>query len=395
MGALEGIRVLDLAILVQGPQAAAMLHDLGASVIKVELPGVGDLGRWLRTAPDQQASGFFEGCNRGKRSVTLDLRRPGGHRAVLRLVEQADVLIHNFVPGTMEAWGLSYEVLAERNPRLVYATGSTFGPVGPDATREGADTLGQAAGGLMSTTGCDGEAPTAVGAVIADHIGSQNMVTGILAALLHRERSGRGQRVDVSLLGGQIWAQCSEYSHYLLHGQVPGRSNRGHPLIKGLLRVVPTADGWIQLVGVPPHLWPAFARAIDRPDLVEDPRFNTLLLSPENLAELCRLADEIFPTRTTAEWCERLAAAGQRFAPVRDYAEVAADPGAFVNGYLVEVDHPERGRTVVVGSPIRLSETPAVPGVVAPELGQHTEEVLLEAGFGWDEIEQLRADGAW
>ena len=395
MGALEGIRVLDLAILVQGPQAAAMLHDLGASVIKVELPGVGDLGRYLRTSPDQTASGFFEGCNRGKRSVTLDLRRPGGVRAILRLVEQADVLIHNFVPGTMEAWGLSYEVLAERNPRLVYATGSTFGPVGPDATREGADTLGQAAGGLMSTTGCDGEAPTAVGAVIADHIGSQNMVTGILAALLHRERSGRGQRVDVSLLGGQIWAQCSEYSHYLMHGQVPGRSNRGHPLIKGLLRVVPTADGWMQLVGVPPHLWPAFARAIDREDLVDDPRFNVLLPSPENLAELCRLADEIFPTRTTAEWCERLAAAGQRFAPVRDYAEVAADPGAFVNGYLAEVDHPVRGRTVVVGSPIRLSDTPTVPGVVAPELGQHTEEVLLEAGFGWDEIEQLRADGAW
>lgn len=396
MGALDGITVLDLAILVQGPQAAAMLHDLGASVIKIELPGVGDFGRYLRTDPSQPASGFYEGCNRGKRSVVLDLRTPGGKRALLRLVERADVLLHNFVPGTMEAWGLSYETLAEVNPRLVYAGGSTFGSLGPDAHREGADTLGQAAGGLMSTTGCDGEPPTAVGVVIADHIGSQNMVSGILAALLHRERvSGRGQRVDVSLLGGQIWAQCSELTHYLLHGEIPGRANRGHPLIKGLLRTVPTSDGWIQLVGVPRHLWPAFARAIDRPDLVDDPRFDAVLLAPEDLAWLCRLVDEVFPTRTTDEWCERLAAAGQRFAPVRDYAAVAADPGVLENGYLVEVDHPERGRTLVVGSPIRLSETPTVPGVVAPELGQHTEEVLLEAGFSWDELEQLRADGAW
>lgn len=395
MTALAGIRVLDLAILVQGPQAAAMLHDLGASVVKVELPGVGDLGRYLRTSPDQAASGFFEGCNRGKRSVTLDLRRPGGVRALFRLVEQADVLIHNFVPGTMEQWGLSYGVLAARNPRLIYAGGSTFGARGPDATREGADTLGQAAGGLMSTTGSDGEAPTAVGAVIADHIGCQNMVTGILAALFHRERTGEGQKVEVSLLGGQIWAQCSEMTHYLLHGQVPGRSNRGHPLIKGLLRVVPTADGWIQLVGVPQHLWPAFAEAIDRPDLAEDARFRVLLPAPDDLAELCRLVDSIFPTRTTAEWCERLAAAGQRFAPVRDYAQVAADPGAYLNGYLVEVDHPERGRTTVVGNPVQLSATPTVAGVVAPELGQHTEEVLLEAGFSWEDIAELRAEGAY
>ncbi|MGD9749754.1 MAG: CaiB/BaiF CoA transferase family protein [Acidimicrobiia bacterium] len=396
MGALDGITVLDLAILVQGPQAAAMLHDLGATVIKVELPGFGDLGRYIRSDPAQGASGFFEGCNRGKRSVTLDLRTAGGKRALRRLVERADVLIHNFVPGTMESWGLSYEELSAINPALVYAGGSTFGPLGPDAAREGADTLGQAAGGLMSTTGSDGEPPTAVGAVIADHIGCQNMVSGILAALLHRERrSGRGQRVEVSLLGGQIWAQCSELTHYLLHGQVPGRANRGHPIIKGLLRMVPTADGWIQLVGVPRQLWPAFAHAIDRPDLADDPRFLTLLYAPEDLAELCRLVDEVFPTRTTAEWCERLLAAGQRFAPVRDYAEVAADPGAVANGYLVEVDHPERGRCLVVGNPIRLSDTPTVAGVVAPELGQHTEEVLLEAGFSWEEIEQLRADGAW
>ncbi|MEZ5266779.1 MAG: CoA transferase [Acidimicrobiales bacterium] len=294
MGALDGITVLDLAILVQGPQAAAMLHDLGATVIKVELPGFGDLGRYIRSDPAQGASGFFEGCNRGKRSVTLDLRTAGGKRALRRLVERADVLIHNFVPGTMESWGLSYEELSAVNPALVYAGGSTFGPL-PDATREGADTLGQAAGGLMSTTGSDGEPPTAWSGHRRPHRLPEHGERHPRRAVAPGAPLGPGQRVEVSLLGGQIWAQCSELTHYLLHGQVPGRANRGHPIIKGLLRMVPTADGWIQLVGVPRQLWPAFAHAIDRPDLADDPRFLTLLYAPEDLAELCRLVDEIFP----------------------------------------------------------------------------------------------------
>jgi formyl-CoA transferase/CoA:oxalate CoA-transferase len=395
VGPLDGCTVLDLAILVQGPQAAALLRDMGASVVKVEMPGSGDLARWIHLGADDARSAFFVGCNRDKRSVVLDLRTPGGARALRRLVERADVLIHNFVPGTMERWGLSYEVLSAINPRLVYATGSSFGPVGPDCEREGADTVGQAAGGLISTTGLDDGEPTPVGAVIADHMGSMNMVAGILAALLHRERSGRGQRVDVSLLGGQIWGQASEYTAYLLSGRVPGRSNRGHPLITGLLRMVPTADGWIQLVGVPPNLWEGFAMAMDRPDLVHDPRFGSLLMTRENYTELCRIVDAEFPKRTTAEWTERLLAARQRFAPVRDYAEVVADPGATENGYFAVVEQPDGGTVTVVGCPIRMSDTPLAAGAVAPELGQHTEEVLLEAGFDWDGIEALRAEGAF
>ncbi len=394
MTALQGIRMLDLSILVQGPQAATMLHDHGAEVIKIELPGLGDLARWIQIGDGDTRSGFFEGCNRGKRSLAVDLRTPGGAEILRRLVARSDVLIHNFVPGTMERWALSYEELSSINPRLVYATGSSFGPLGPDATREGADTIGQAAGGLMSTTGTDGDAPTAVGFVVADHIGSLNMVVGITTALLHRTESGRGQRVDVSLLGGQIWAQASELSHYLLSGKVPGRSNRGHPLIHGLLRLVPTADGWIQLVGVPAQLWPAFARAIDREDLVDDERFAATFLAPPHLAALRQLVDEVFPTRTTAEWTERLLAAGQRFAPVRDYAEVAADQGSRDNGYLVDVEHPDYGPTTVIGSPIRFSETPAAVGIVAPELGQHTEEILLEIGYTWDDIDAFRNAGA-
>lgn len=395
MGALSGIRVIDLSIVVQGPQAGAMLADLGADVIKVELPGMGDMARWIFADPDDEVSGFFEACNRGKRSVTLDLRTAGGSRAARRLIEGADVVLSNFVPGTMEQWGLGYEELSALNPRLVYGAASAFGPIGPDADREGADLVAQAASGLISTTGVDGGEPTPVGAAIADHSGSQNLVIGVLAALLHRAESGVGQKVEVSLLGAAIWAQASEYSSYLATGNKPGRANRGHPLVLGALRMFPTSDGWIVLVGVPPHLWPGFGRALERPDLAEDPRYNTLHLEPGDMRDLFEILDEIFQTRSTAEWSDRLAAEQQRFAAVRGYDEVLADPQAWLNGYFAEGEHPVRGQVKVVGNPLRLSETPTVPGIVTPELGQHTEEVLIEAGFSWSEIAELQADGAW
>ncbi len=395
VSALDGIKVLDLSILVQGPQAAQMLHDLGADVIKVELPVAGDLARHIVISPDDRRSGVWEACNRGKRSITLDLRQPGGKTALRRLVEQSDILIHNFVPGTMELWDLSYESLRAINPRLIFATGSSFGPLGPDAHREGADTLGQAWGGLISTTGTNDGDPTPVGALIADHSGCQNMVTGILAALFHRERTGEGQRVDVSLLGAMIWAQASELAHQSMSGRLLGRANRGHPLIRALLRMIPTSDGWIQMVGVPPQLWPGFCRAIERPDLIDDPRFATLFVTPESLEALKELVDTTFPTRTTDEWCERLRAEHQRFAPVRNHLDVLADPAAVENGYLVDGVHPEYGALRLIGSPIRLSATPTVPAVVAPDLGQHTEEILLEAGFSWDDIVELQAQGAY
>ena len=175
-GALEGIRVVEAGLLVQGPQAAATLGEWGADVVKVELPGFGDQSRWLPIEPGDPRSGYFTGCNRGKRSVTIDLRRDEGREVFLRLAEWADVIITNFKPGTMDAWGLGYEAVAARNPRVVYAAGSTFGLVGPDAGREGADLSAQAVGGLISTTGRVGGEPTPVGVTIADHIAAQNLV---------------------------------------------------------------------------------------------------------------------------------------------------------------------------------------------------------------------------
>jgi crotonobetainyl-CoA:carnitine CoA-transferase CaiB-like acyl-CoA transferase len=363
----------------------------------VELPGLGDLARWITIGPDDQRAPYYEACNRGKKGVALDLRTPGGRRAMLGLCARADVLITNFAPGTLEKWDLGYDVVSAVNPRLIFATGSILGTEGPGpaAGREGADLFGQAFGGLIHATGTDGGDITTIPVTIADHCASQNMVVGILAALWARERTGRGQRVDVSLTGGQIWAQASELTHHLLSGLPHPRANRGHPLIRGLYGIFPSADGWVAVVGVPPHLWPGFCRALDREDLLADERFGQLFLSPDDLVALKEIVGAQFRSRTTAEWTARMEAEGQRFAPVNDYAALAADPHPYLNGYLVEVEHPEYGPTRIVGSPVRLSETPATPAAVAPRLGEHTEEVLLAAGFSPEDLEQLKAEGAW
>ncbi|MCC6434110.1 MAG: CoA transferase [Acidimicrobiales bacterium] len=394
-GALDGIVVLDLSTLVQGPQAAAMLHGLGAEVIKIELPEIGDMGRHVDALPEWGFSSPFIACNRGKRSATLDLRRPGGKRAFLALVERADVVLSNFAPGTLDAWGLGYEDLAARNPRIIWAAGSYLGPLGPDAAREGADMVGQAMGGIISTTGDDGGPMTPIATLVADHCGAQNLTTGILAALFARTHTGKGQRVDVSLLGGQIWLQAMEYTHLFMTGSVAGRANGGHPLVNALYGIFPTADGYLAIAGCPEHLWPGMCAAIDRPDWIDHPRFSKYIVTPEIKAEMREAFSEIFRTRTTAEWNVRLAEHGQRFAPVRRHDEVADDPQAYANGYLAEVDHPEWGRIKVVGNPVAMSDTPTRVGVEVPHLGQHTEEVLLEAGFSWDDIEALRNEGAY
>jgi crotonobetainyl-CoA:carnitine CoA-transferase CaiB-like acyl-CoA transferase len=383
--------VVEAGLLVQGPQAAALLCHWGATVTKVELPGFGDLARWLPADEGVSKSAFFTACNRGKRSVTIDLRTAAGREVFLRLAATADVVLTNFTPGTMEKWRLGYDEIAARNPRVIYATASTFGPVGPDAERPGADLSGQAAGGLTMATGVDGADPTPTGAAIADHIGSLNLAAGILAALFVRERTGRGQRVDTSLLGGQIWAQASEYSALLLTGHPMGRADRGHPLIPGLYGIFPTADGWIAIVGVFGPDRGKFFSVIGRPDLAE--RFPQAMYWQADKAALFPLLNAVFATRTTAQWCEALVAAGLRCSPVRDHAQVLADPGAWANGYFVKVDDPE-GATTVVAPPVRFSETPAVTPAAAPELGQHTEEVLLELGYTWDEIAKLSAERA-
>lgn len=395
MGNLDGIRVLEAGLLVQGPQASLTMLEWGAEVVKIELPGFGDQSRWLPISRKDRRSAWFSAYNRGKRSATIDLRVPKGRDVFLRLVEGADVVITNFKPGTMEAWGLGYADAAARNERIIYAMGSSFGPDGPDATREGADLSAQASGGLISTTGGKDSDPSPLAATIADHIAGQNLLAGILAALYARERSGRGQLVETSLLGGQIWAQAGEYTRYLMTGEISGPANRGHPMIPGIYGMFATRDGWIAIVGVAGPARDRFFQTIGRPDLIE--RFSQLLYFEDDKAALWPIFDEVFATKSTAEWCDLLGAAGLRFAPVRDHAEVAADPGVWVNGYLAQ-PNTEDGAPAgpghpVVRPPVRFSQTTSDPATQIPELGQHTEEVLLEAGYSWEEIGALSEGG--
>ena len=390
MGALEGIRVVDVGLLVQGPQAGQTLRDLGAEVIKVELPGLGDMARWIPISMEDLRTPYFEACNRGKKSITVDLRIAEGANIFRKLVDTADVLVANFKPGTLEAWGLSYEALSKSNPGLIYAMGSTFGPEGKGADREGADLAGQAAGGLISTTGSDGEPPTPVGATIADHIGSMNMTVGILAALFSRNVTGKGQRIDVSLLGGQIYAQASEYTAYLMTGEVPGRSNGGHPLLPMAYGILETADGYIALVGVLPDKRQALYEAAGVPELIEDERFAPIIYTTEIRQELFRLLADGFKAKTTDEWAAILDRIEVRYAPVNDYEQAASDPLVITNKYIVELEDFNGETRRVVGSPIKMSDTPTSPSASAPELGQHTEEILLELGYSWEQIGEMR-----
>lgn len=392
-GALEGITVLEVGQLVQGPQAGALFADMGADVIKIELPQIGDLARWIFLSETDTRSAYFFSCNRGKRSVTLDLRTPAGAQLFKRLARDADVVLSNFKPGTMDEWGLGYEVLQGENPGLIWAAGSTFGHLGDDADLEGADLAGQAAGGLVSTIGHDGAPASPVGVTIADHIASQNMASGILAALVSRARTGRGQRVDVSLLGGQIWAQAAEYTHYFLADEVPGRANGGHPLLRGMYGVFETQDGHIGIIGVPPDARDAFFIAMDKPELALDPRYQGLLASKSDMAELFEMLNPVFRRKTTEQWCAELRAMGVRYAPVRNYHEVAQDPGVWENGYLQRVPNEHGEEIPVVGTPIGMSGTPLSPSGTAPALGQHTDECLTALGLSAQEITALREAG--
>jgi crotonobetainyl-CoA:carnitine CoA-transferase CaiB-like acyl-CoA transferase len=399
-GPLDGIRVVEIAQEIQGPYAAMHLADLGAEILKVEMPKIGDLSRHMKIkliggagAKNAEFSHYFLAMNRGKKSITLDLKHPAAKEVLWRLLERADVLVTNYRPGVFDRLGFSWDELHRRNPRLVFAQGSSWGPLGPWRSRPSRDTLAQAVGGLMAKTGPESGEPHAAGALVADHSGALTLLAGILAALYSRERSGRGQRVDVSIYGTVLALQPMELNYTSLSGLETPRAGRGHQFLHGVWGAFPTKDGHICLAGVDDKRWPAFCEALGIEHLRDDPAHDNITRNYHGHAT-SNVLDEIFPTRSTSDWMDRLTAIDVLAAPVASYQEILQSEQAAANGYLTEMEHPELGKIRVVGSPLGLSETPVTVSGPPPELGANTEEILLDAGFTWDEVEALRSNGA-
>jgi crotonobetainyl-CoA:carnitine CoA-transferase CaiB-like acyl-CoA transferase len=391
-GPLDGIKVLDFTRYQNGPHATVMLSDMGAEVLKVETPAGGDLGRALGLGPDGFCA-YFEALNRGKKSITLDLRSERACEIIHRLIETYDVLTENFRPGFLDSVGLGYDELSKVNPKLIYATNSGFGPRGPWRERGSFDVVSQGmSGAMVSMGGGPGMEPRNGPWGLADQVGSMVFAYGITNAIVARERFGVGQKVDVSQLGAMLTLQAlglQSYLHYERQGVLP-YARAGNPPFSWY----EGSDGkWVTVGVLDPKNWPKLAQALERPDLATDPRSATAHARAENRQWVFEELQKAFAKFPRDEAMRRLVAADVPTGPVYDYAEVVADEQMWVNGYLAEVEHPHFAGHRAVGIPVEMSATPGSIQGPAPELGQHTEEVLLEVGYSWEEIEALRDAG--
>jgi crotonobetainyl-CoA:carnitine CoA-transferase CaiB-like acyl-CoA transferase len=389
---LTGYRVLELAHLIAGPACGMYLADMGADVVKVEQPAVGDASRTAYGTHLGGESAVFVTVNRNKRSVALDLARPEGRAAFERLLTRADVVIEAYRGGVAARLGLQWPRLSALNPRLVYCSLSAFGPEGPWRDKPGVDMLVQAMGGLMAVMGEPDGPPVLCGAPVLDTIGALMAGQAIVTALLHRERTGQGQRLDVSLLNGTLLAHAARLSIFLATGEEPGRWGSGHPYLVPF-QAFEARDGWIYVAVWIDRLWEPFCKAIDRPALAADERFATRADRRERRAELTTLLAEIFRARTVADWMARLEAHDVLCAPVNRYADLPADPQVLATRLIVEQEHPRAGRFRTLDTPIRFERTPGGIRTPAPALGEHTDVVLAEAGLTPDAIAGLRASG--
>ncbi len=392
MGPLDGIRVLDFTVFQQGAQASLIFADMGADVIKIEPPLIGDLGRVIGSVGAERFSPYFLAHNRGKRSMALNLKTEGAVRICLQLAEKTDVAIHNFRPGVMERLGLGYDEMRAVNPRIIYGHGSGWGAKGPRASHPAFDLAAQAQGGIIGVTGERDGFPLPAGAAIADYVGAVNLALAVNSALFARERTGKGQKIDTSLLGGQVAMQAWEIQYYVTHREL-GRAGRGHHYLPTIWRVFKTVDRYIVVGGLPENRWPAFCAALDMPELEHDERFESYFVRLSNLETLYEILDEAFLKKTADKWMELLKAADCICGPVATYDELLDDPQVRANEYIVDIDHPTQGRLPVVGAPWRFSETPAEIAATAPELGQHTEDILQELDYTWEQIAELREQG--
>jgi len=390
-GILSGYKVLDCSIAMAGPFAAQRLGDLGADVIKIE-PKTGE---WQRHAPAGGIHGnkinvSFLSLNRNKRSLAIDLKSQGGKDIIYELARQADVFIQNYRPGVAKRLGVDYETLSALNPGLVYISMSGFGEDGPHALRPGQDLLLQAMSGAMLSTGCEGEAPRAAGQYIVDAVTAYCAFEGVLAALLHRERTGEGQKVEVNMLDAIATIQMQELSVFTVGGKPQTRSAEphAHVYIRAPYGTFATSDGYLALAM--PDL-KVLADVVNEPRLLD---YTDERAGWEQRDEIFRLVRGALTASTTADWFSRLNAAGIWCSPVYGYADLIADPQIAHNGTFVEYEHPTEGKVKTPGFPIRFSRTPSSVTRGAPLTGQHTDEVLRDFGFTDEQIGQYETDGA-
>jgi formyl-CoA transferase/CoA:oxalate CoA-transferase len=392
-GPLSGVTVVDLTRVLSGPYCTMVLSDLGARVIKVEHPGRGDDTRHWGPPFIGTESAYFLSINRNKESVTLDFKHDRGREVLERLIAQADVLVENFKPGTLDRAGFGWDDVRERFPRLVYASISGYGQTGPRRDEPGYDAVIQAEGGLMSVTG-DRDGPAyRLGVAISDIVAGLFAAQGILAALLARARTGEGQRVDIGMLDTTAALLTYQAGNYFATGVTPGRLGNRHPTIAPY-ETVETADGEIVIAVGNDEIWRRFCPAIGLPHLADDPRFRTNRDRLANYPALRATLDEAFRRRPRAEWIARLRAASVPCGEVRDVAEVLADPHLAAREMVATVQHPTAGPTRVIGTPIKLSDTRGGVREAPPTLGQHTEAVLGELEYDATTIAALRASGA-
>jgi crotonobetainyl-CoA:carnitine CoA-transferase CaiB-like acyl-CoA transferase len=397
-GALAGVRVLDMTRFVAGPVAGQTLADLGADVIKVEKPRGGDDARFaglpaLRDGEGAEIRGlssYYLSCNRNKRSVTVDHSTPAGQQIIRGLVQWADVVIENFKVGVLARYGLDYATLSRLKPELVYCSITGYGQTGPLAEQPGFDSAFQARSGMMSVTGEAGGEPQRVGVHVVDYIAGQNAVIAILAALRHLRERGRGQHIDISLLDAALATMTTAAQRYLMSGEVQARIGNRTPG-SVVSRLFACQDGPISVSASSDEDFKRFCRAIGAPDLADDPRFATRAGRFDLEAQIDALLEPILAQETVADWTARLQAAGIVCAPVYAMDQALADPQAVARGMVVRVDHPRAGSLGLLGSPIRMSETPVDRYTAPPALGEHTEAVLTEIlGMSPERIAELK-----
>ncbi|MCP3988914.1 MAG: CoA transferase [Actinomycetia bacterium] len=390
--ALEGITVLDLSQGAAGPTCAMYLGDLGAEVVKVEPPG-GEWGRGLGPPFVEGIAAAFLGMNRSKRSIVVDLKQDGGAEVLLRLAERCDVVLESFRPGVADRLGVGYEAMAARNPRVVYCAISAFGQVGSWRLRPGVDGIAQAMSGIMSVTGTADGPPVKVGTPAADMVGGVFATQAILAALFARERTGLGQRADVSLLESLLALQLVPMSMYLSSGDQPQRLGSA-AAYAAPNEAFTTSDGHVMVAAYTPKRWPALCQVLGRPELATDPRFDTNEKRVRERPALNEVLGPLFATRTTDEWIAELEEADILCGPLLSYEQLLAEPHIAEAGSLVTVEHPMVGPVTAPGCPSRLSLDERAPVRPPPPIpGEHTREVLTELGFDAHEIDELATHG--